>query len=885
MTGASMRNTEGTMRKAALAILLVAAFAACRSPTAPASLGGKASIVVGLGARGRTVVPDFASAITNYAITLTNTNPGSYTQKTGSATAASPTCTIVDIEPGDWTLSVVASNVKGNVGSGSVPVLALVVGETRPVTVPIAFTKAGMGDFSFTVTFPATKTDSAGMVHAIDGVSATLSMNGSDLTTALGPSASGTSSPHTFSATDLPAGSDLDLVIKLRSGGTALGTYTESVNLYDNQTSSMWISGSGTLVGQRDFTAGELYDSNAELAQLQLSSTPDMASPPPPAEFTFSSGTLAYSITAPTSMLEGYLVPTQSIQGQNIETSINGGATWTPLPSGQQGTISLTPGITVDLYLRVTAPDGTTKHSYQITIVTGYQISYDANLSTSGTPPSDGTPYRTGQVATILGNTGALAKKGYVFSGWNTQPDGLGIHYAPSAAWTAASADLTLYAEWTANTEGGTVTLNNPIAPVLTLSGSSSTLNRSFGQSMTILASNASYGYYHWSVSGGAVGSTPPTLSTDGSPSITLSTSPGATSLGAFVLTLYYGSAAAQYSTSLGFQVVATREVLYSTTTTGSSITAYALDPATGSLGIIGSYPAARGAGSLAITPNKRFLYAASASQNRISAFAIDQVTGALTALGSTAASAPEHIIVNPAGSFLYTADVAAGKIYCIAIDGASGQLSATPYVQSLLGSAPLPAAMAINPSGTTLFVADKNDPAGDGGAIERFSLDAGSGNFSSLGEQDIVGSNGTGLSLSPAGDRLYYSGSAGVQSFPVDAGGNIPISPDQSLGLVQSGRLAMDPLGVYLYTAGVSGLTGMGLSPSLAIDAFVAVIDQAPLALDPTGKVLVATDRSSGMTLSSYTIDRANGAISPGPGSTISPGAPVGEVAICVLP
>lgn len=78
-----------------------------------------------------------------------------------------------------------------------------------------------------------------------------------------------------------------------------------------------------------------------------------------------------------------------------------------------------------------------------------YVVTYDGNGNTDGNVPVDSTTHSNGQDVTVLGNTGALVKTGYVFSGWNTQSDGAGTTYAAGATFTMSSANVTLYALWT----------------------------------------------------------------------------------------------------------------------------------------------------------------------------------------------------------------------------------------------------------------------------------------------------------------------------------------------------------------------------------------------------------------------------------------------------
>ena len=79
-----------------------------------------------------------------------------------------------------------------------------------------------------------------------------------------------------------------------------------------------------------------------------------------------------------------------------------------------------------------------------------YTITYIGNNNTSGTPPVDSNSYLNGDLATMLDNTGNLARTGYVFSGWNTNPSGTGLSFLPSSTYPVAGSNynITLYAKW-----------------------------------------------------------------------------------------------------------------------------------------------------------------------------------------------------------------------------------------------------------------------------------------------------------------------------------------------------------------------------------------------------------------------------------------------------
>ncbi|WP_027085625.1 InlB B-repeat-containing protein [Cohnella panacarvi] len=82
--------------------------------------------------------------------------------------------------------------------------------------------------------------------------------------------------------------------------------------------------------------------------------------------------------------------------------------------------------------------------------INSYAVAFDGNGSESGTAPAGGS-YVYNSNNTLPGNTGGLAKIGYTFAGWNTQPNGNGTDYAAGSSYTMGAGDVTLYAKWTIN--------------------------------------------------------------------------------------------------------------------------------------------------------------------------------------------------------------------------------------------------------------------------------------------------------------------------------------------------------------------------------------------------------------------------------------------------
>lgn len=83
-------------------------------------------------------------------------------------------------------------------------------------------------------------------------------------------------------------------------------------------------------------------------------------------------------------------------------------------------------------------------------VVTTYAVTYAGNGSDGGSVPVDASsPYSYNNIVTVLGNTGALTRTGYSFTGWNTASNGSGTSYVGGNTFSITG-NTTLYAQWTA---------------------------------------------------------------------------------------------------------------------------------------------------------------------------------------------------------------------------------------------------------------------------------------------------------------------------------------------------------------------------------------------------------------------------------------------------
>ena len=94
----------------------------------------------------------------------------------------------------------------------------------------------------------------------------------------------------------------------------------------------------------------------------------------------------------------------------------------------------------------------TTLYAQWVVDESKYSLTYDANDNSeaTGSVPTDANEYSSGDSATVLGNTGTLARSGYVWGGWNTQANGKGTTYNAGDE-IEITDNTTLYARWFAN--------------------------------------------------------------------------------------------------------------------------------------------------------------------------------------------------------------------------------------------------------------------------------------------------------------------------------------------------------------------------------------------------------------------------------------------------
>jgi 6-phosphogluconolactonase len=138
-----------------------------------------------------------------------------------------------------------------------------------------------------------------------------------------------------------------------------------------------------------------------------------------------------------------------------------------------------------------------------------------------------------------------------------------------------------------------------------------------------------------------------------------------------------------------------TLSVVYFSNEQGCSVTAYRLDPATGTLTAMQTlttlpegFTARNTCSQIHLTASGQFLYVGNRGHNSLAGFAVDAATGQLRALGHVATEAvPSAFGLDPTGQFVFAAGTASGRLASYRINGETGAL--TPLATSAVGQRP----------------------------------------------------------------------------------------------------------------------------------------------------------------------------------------------------
>jgi len=216
----------------------------------------------------------------------------------------------------------------------------------------------------------------------------------------------------------------------------------------------------------------------------------------------------------------------------------------------------------------------------------------------------------------------------------------------------------------------------------------------------------------------------------------------------------------------------------------GGNISAFLMDPSTGSLSVITNppgnaatstltYGAFTAPSTLAMSPQGDFLFVTSPSQNAIFAFTVNNSDGSLAAVAGSpftvAGTAPTGLVVHPSGKFLYATDATNNTVLAFSIqNGALAQIAGSPFAAGTQ-----PTGITTDPGGAELFVSNTGS-----NNISAYVIDANSGAIAQVaGSPFASGGRGPGF-VAATGAFVYVADQTTNDLTAFSIGNNGALSP-----------------------------------------------------------------------------------------------------------
>ncbi len=252
---------------------------------------------------------------------------------------------------------------------------------------------------------------------------------------------------------------------------------------------------------------------------------------------------------------------------------------------------------------------------------------------------------------------------------------------------------------------------------------------------------------------------------------------------------------------------------LYLTNGNGE-IDAYSVGP-TGFLTVIRAQPGYAVSAPIGLAVTNNYLYVASQSSNQISVFSISPsgtLTGPLTcpACATGAGTAPSNVVVDPTGSYVYVALNGTGQIGVgTVIQTGPNAGTFSTFTIAYTGPANFhPQDIVLTPSGNALFTGDTNLLALPfGHLVYAFSVSG-----ATLGTPTTYDDGATslpnGLAVDPTGTYLYVANQGGgnVSEYKI-TGATLSLLGTAATGVQPTGA-TVEPTGNYLYVSNQSSGT-----------------------------------------------------------------------------
>ena len=334
---------------------------------------------------------------------------------------------------------------------------------------------------------------------------------------------------------------------------------------------------------------------------------------------------------------------------------------------------------------------------------------------------------------------------------------------------------------------------------------------------------------------------------------------------------------------------------LYVANRDAASISAYAIDPITGSLTATPGSPFFGGAvgnptedpSALAIDPSGKFLLVAEAGVASVAVYTINQTTGDLAELVNSpfaSGGVPISVAIESHGKFAFVANNGDNNVSAYALDPATGTLTAVPGSPFLSGGGP--EAVTTDASGKFVYVAN----TGGSSTISAYAIDSVSGSLTEVsGSPFASGFRSSFLTADPSGRFLYaLNGDATTSIFGIDPNtgalavlGNLPSRAGTSLAITNgTAPVAYTPQFAYVANAGppsgTNNISGYSINSSTGVlsavsgSPFAEGFSPTSLVADPLAPYLYATNKCSDLSctatsgsISAYVINPTAGSLS----------------------
>ncbi len=227
-------------------------------------------------------------------------------------------------------------------------------------------------------------------------------------------------------------------------------------------------------------------------------------------------------------------------------------------------------------------------------------------------------------------------------------------------------------------------------------------------------------------------------------------------------------------------------------------------------------FAAGSGAGPVTVDPSGRYVYVANENSNNVSAYALGadgslaQVPGSPFAAGAT----PISVAVDPAGDYVYVANRDGNDVSAYTINQSNGALIAlsadscgtTPDLHNCIGAGTKPLSVTVDPSGRTVYVANK-----DSGNVSVYTIGTGGTLAEISGSPFAAGGLPASVTVDPTGRYVYVANQAddSVSAYTIGDGGALtPVSGSPFATGDNPKSVVVDPTGHYVYVANLHGNT-----------------------------------------------------------------------------